>query len=683
MKRLETYNHRVYKTPDGPRLMGYVRAQLLPNGPEEFVRQDVLRSLVEEYGYPRESLLSEEPVARGTKNRRRADVLVELPTRVHKQHSVKIGEDTPATPEQPDSRAYSDMVAHLEGKLQGRGGIKVVDIPDELSLRLDGLSVRGRVLGFKSEGAALAMWLKLLDEAPGLPNEVGFYILGYGLTATEKKLARKLGLPAVEYTDEERDDFFDHYSTLFGLDQDLEIDAGGCISKSEDEGWLVLYPDKTTWGGVLVHLDYRSPPWGAFFKARASHMALIPVGDDNIAYRDSLDTLKPGDPVFVMLGDDARTVEGTVTSPGTEVVKVDCGSNGNLTAYRAMSGKGAPWLAGRAAPLDGLDGYERHRQRVRDFERTFVVIECKAPSVAFSEEVREQGLDYATTRRARYLVLTNGQWARTYVLSDRGYTPIKDIPTYQEAISAETFAVGSLDTARQDYPLPSDVVERPDALRLMVRHRANVGAQTKQSLWLPILLLDEALRLDAPMFTEPVTGYGVTLSEDLGLRWHEPGNPSGGTYPGDYRDFLLMLPDGTEAVFGVRLNRYRLAVKPNGKTVGGGTILTGCLSFGATYHPALQCRLDQFLRVEADRLKLWHSGIATVGKGRVKNADVIRFVQERQPGLVKDGKVDLGGLPLRPGLRWDEMSNLVLRLAGYVMLRHDFKEEVRAARKSR
>src|SRR5512140_2957738 len=124
--RLNTYDHRVYKSPQGIRLMCYARGQLVPDGPEEHVRQNVLRSLVEVYGYPRRALLAEEPVARGTRNRRRADVLVELPTREVTEHKAHV---VPTPPTGANTWAdYDELVRAAAQQLADVPGLRFFEV---------------------------------------------------------------------------------------------------------------------------------------------------------------------------------------------------------------------------------------------------------------------------------------------------------------------------------------------------------------------------------------------------------------------------------------------------------------------------------------------------------------------------------------------------------------------------
>ena len=69
--------------------------------------------------------------------------------------------------------------------------------------------------------------------------------------------------------------------------------------------------------------------------------------------------------------------------------------------------------------------------------------------------------------------------------------------------------------------------------------------------------------------------------------------------------------------------------------------------------------------------------------GAVKNAKVVAFVEEHQPGLVSEGRVDLGSIRATGAVGAVAVQDWLSRLGGYVLLRHRFKESVRNRRKSR
>lgn len=671
MRLLKSYDQRVYRTPAGKRLMGFVRSQLVPDGPEERVRQDVLRALVEEYHYPREWLLAEEPVARGTKNRRRADILVEIPVAARKDHCVALAA---AEEERTSPPRYSEMLNLLRDIPATEHGLVLHRVPDEIDLPLDGGAVRSRVLGFSSADVAIALWLSPVSPSPELPRELAIHVLGYGMTDEEQALAADLDLSATLYRGESNGAFRDR---LGAIEQDPRNQAllAAAISARGSAGWLVLQPrDLPRLDGVLAHVDAADAKWIDYFWETLADVPEIHWTDDIVLDRRGLGSVGVGDLVAIIDGD--TLAEGAIVELGASTVLVDVGNAQALEAHRRPT-PDAPWLGGvPTAPQSIAPASLSPASRERA-TGTFVVVECKAPHVTLTEEVKAQGLHYARTRGARYLVLTNGVAAQVFLLEPKSAAEVRDIPTFSEALSRDDFRAVAVAAQPPHVPLPADAASRPDLVRFHVRGRATFGTRSPRELWVPLLILDDVLHLDAPLFDEPVARYGCTLAEDLGLRWHEPGNPSGGSFPGEYRDFLLETAEGKDVIFGLKLNDYGMSVDAKGKRTGGHSLLSCCLSFGATYHPVLQCRLDKYLEVSKSHMNLWHSGRATVGKGSATNAAVIDYVGSYEPELVDGNRVILGTTPLRPGLGWPDVSDMVLRLARYVLLRHAFKEAVR------
>lgn len=55
--------------------------------------------------------------------------------------------------------------------------------------------------------------------------------------------------------------------------------------------------------------------------------------------------------------------------------------------------------------------------------KPWIVVECKAPTVTLSDDVVAQVVRYNSVIGAPYVVVTNGLEERSYVRTDRGYTP--------------------------------------------------------------------------------------------------------------------------------------------------------------------------------------------------------------------------------------------------------------------
>src|SRR5207244_7819817 len=192
MRRLKQYGHGA-----SPSVFCHVRGKLIRATPEEKVRQDVLRTLTDEYGYPPETLRPEEPIGRGTIDRRRADVLVHLLKTVTDRHAPRVEDAAPM------SRVTHSLAAHeVHDRLGAVRDATVVRIPDELRLGIDGERVNARVLGFteKRGGVGLSLALASTDaQRLGGPETLSPLVVGLGLTEEERELAQELGLPNLAF----------------------------------------------------------------------------------------------------------------------------------------------------------------------------------------------------------------------------------------------------------------------------------------------------------------------------------------------------------------------------------------------------------------------------------------------------------------------------------------------------
>ncbi len=61
--------------------------------------------------------------------------------------------------------------------------------------------------------------------------------------------------------------------------------------------------------------------------------------------------------------------------------------------------------------------------------KPWLLVECKAPTVAITREVFSQAIRYNSIIGAQYLILTNGLTHFCYELKDSHYTPLKSFPT--------------------------------------------------------------------------------------------------------------------------------------------------------------------------------------------------------------------------------------------------------------
>lgn len=681
MRRLKNYQHRTFETPGGLRLMGYARGQLLVPGPEEHVRQSVLRTLVEEYGYPREALLAEEPVARGTENRRRADVLVQLPGSTRAPVILREAD----AEERPSLPPYSAIFKKVRSRLPVLESFVLAALPDTLDLSVDGNPAQCSVHGLFGTGHGLSLYAVPTGTSErhlgDLPPVLVAALLGYGRTPAEKQLARSLNFENVKPTHPGSKEL------VQTVDQILEavgpeLCVEDALSHDGISGWILIRHQGEALG-VLAYVNRSTDEWTKFAYKVAEGAETFRLLDGRIAYRQRLDHLKTGDRVFIERLDDGNVIEGEVADATNEALQVNCGEYGIVGATIKLDAA-SDWLLGRIEPCSDAEIRPIGTKATAVGLRTFIVVECKAPQVALTEEVLAQGLAYVSSVGASFLVLTNGRDVRTLRILADGNRDVEDLPDYKTAVSAEAYEVTALPVSQYAHlPIPQDARSRPDVVRFHGRYREGViGADLKPEDWWAVLTVDDILRTPATLVSEAHSAYGVTVAEDLGIRFHEPTTPAGGAWPGLYRDFLVRAVTGSEHVLG-------LVVAANGKVMDhpawgntqGTSTLTAALSDDAAFFPNLNLDLGRYLDASDTRLRLWHSGRMTAGRGGVKNARVVQHVSSRQPSLVSGGKIQLGSIPARSNVTWDEMKDFVARIAAYVLARDELKKEVRAERR--
>lgn len=597
MKRLRLLRIPRHPTTKGHQYLDPVRNQLVPATPEELVRQSVIVCLMEEYGYPLASLQSEEPVARGTDDRRRADIIVRLPAD-RDRGGLRISRPT-ARRELP----YSEKISRVAAEITPQSGLTLVAVPDEVTVSVQGQELACRTLGFVRLGNGFALALSPSEAAItslGLPSIVGVQVNGHGMTGSEQELAKQLGIPACDWSFESTLDFID---ALVGIDEDpalrLHVEANALSSDGKTGG------------------------------------ALLAAGDD-----DDFDVLA----WFDIPALDATEEGAPDPAPAPP------------SARRAGASAGGDW-------------------------KPIAVVECKAPGVPLTEEVLQQGREYARTLGAKFVVLTNGAESRTLGAAD--VRTLTDLPTYQSVI-AETPDCRELAEPEPYRTLPAEAVGKRDILQLHRRFRDNIGYETPEDLWAIIIGLDDALRLVTPY--EAFASSGLEFIEDLGVNFHAPGSPSGAAWPGEYRDLLVQDPAGNRLVVGFtvqsawsEVNEEMLSRRLT--VPGAWTYLLVAVSEGAEYESMFRLPLDTALSRRSGSWLLAHDGKMTAGKGSVARKRVMQAVADAAPDLLQHGNIVLAEFPDEIPLDVTTTKALLANLTRYALARRALKIEVKRERK--
>jgi hypothetical protein len=250
VKRATHFPLSIQQTAAGARLLDPVRKQLVPDMPEERVRQEVLWTLVHDYGYPAASLASEELVARGTANRDRADILIRLP----KARIRLPGRSKTPSGEPHVEPAYSAKLADLKPVLDVLGGEATLQhVDDELVVEIDGVPVRCRTLGFVvAPGAGHGLALEAIDPPAGLPPIIGFQVSGYGMTDRDRALAQRLGIPENPWEYDASTDFAAMLAV--GAESWLPAIEAHAFSADGTRGTFLMTTESSAFA-VLVHCD--------------------------------------------------------------------------------------------------------------------------------------------------------------------------------------------------------------------------------------------------------------------------------------------------------------------------------------------------------------------------------------------------------------------------------------------
>jgi hypothetical protein len=86
------------------------------------------------------------------------------------------------------------------------------------------------------------------------------------------------------------------------------------------------------------------------------------------------------------------------------------------------------------------------------------------------------------------------------------------------------------------------------------------------------------------------------------------------------------------------------------------------------------------VRARLGRTALAHNGALTVGRrGAVAHQQVLSFVSQAAPHLVKSGSVFLGHLPSDRLIFWKDAEDLPLRAIRYALLRDEFRKSLESA----
>lgn len=199
-----------------------------------------------------------------------------------------------------------------------------------------------------------------------------------------------------------------------------------------------------------------------------------------------------------------------------------------------------------------------------------------------------------------------------------------------------------------------------------------IGDDTPKNLALPIGNFSNCL-VDTD-YTLPATQYKIfRLIEDIGVRYLEIGNNSGGKFYEHYRSFRVEY-NGGEKIVSMSTSSLCRWSSP--------TVFTAidvAIDREKYSHHALQLVVDDNVEILGDNLKFWHKGNIAVGKfGSAKISELRELVAAKYPQIISGKKFCLG--TLTNDRLWtlddEQVIYFVENLISYAFIRDDLREIV-------
>ncbi|MBC6612424.1 type I restriction enzyme HsdR N-terminal domain-containing protein [Hymenobacter sp. BT507] len=313
--------------------------------------------------------------------------------------------------------------------------------------------------------------------------------------------------------------------------------------------------------------------------------------------------------------------------------------------------------------------------RKRDgLDEAVAIIECKAPSLPILDSHLTQVERYDEIVGAELVIVTNGRDIRIRQRRKGAYQEIVHVPTYQQMV------------ARTSLKLQTDLgvwlferaTHRPLSRKLItsLQDEGIVGLDTPATLHSFLVNL-HGLFENEPTVTPTLTTDVLSRFHDNGPRYESYGNAAGGSWPSNYRCFLLRYRRN-DYIVGLTIcaKEKREHTSAQG-TSAGTTMLCVSVDEGTRSHLSLQLALDRFTRCVGEQVTIWHDGTLTNGKkGPVKRQQVLAYVSKHAPDLLnEEGEIVLGHVDNAQRLLWDQPPtvSLVANLIRYALLRDEYR----------
>lgn len=302
------------------------------------------------------------------------------------------------------------------------------------------------------------------------------------------------------------------------------------------------------------------------------------------------------------------------------------------------------------------------------------VVECKEPSQPLIDKHFTQVRRYDAIIGTGLVILTNGLEVVTLVKRNGEYHQLDKVPTYPQMLSPDKRRL-KLSPSRPPYVRDSHkTLSKRQVKGNYVGYV--IGEDTDPNLYSFLVNLVGFFEDDRQV-ASGFSANGIRSIKDQGVRYTSFGNAAGGSWPGQYRYFIVNHNDEDHIVSMNVTAKSKLVNDPMFGNTKGYSMLGVAVDDYEKSHLSLELALDRFTDVTGEMYTVWHNGTLTNGKkGAVKRQQVVDFVAEHAPDLVaKDGRIVLGKLDNTEWLTWQQPATkrFVTNLIRYALLRDAFR----------
>lgn len=295
-------------------------------------------------------------------------------------------------------------------------------------------------------------------------------------------------------------------------------------------------------------------------------------------------------------------------------------------------------------------------------ELPFFIYECKKEGEPYTDEVINQTLDY-------FELLDTVEYAGIIIGNQLDLTKAQNIEPYFVAVEQPNIDMVNsgqfviLPEAETKYvrnnwkkPLDKKIVE--ELINYWV-----IGEGTDDKFHSFLINLDgwlldqkDKLNLDPNI-------------EDIGIKNTKFGSAGGGFFAKEYRSFLIKNQKDKPIIC------IALTSMVSGKNSPIRTTIYVGVETTKEKNSSLQIQVGKSVQLIDDKVLITHNGTITVGKyGAAKKQDLLDFVEERKPSLIKNGLVYLGEFNENEEINSQNVGSFIKNLIDYALLRNEFRE---------